>query len=96
MASSKSQAIVVPLVQRDLHDHDLVKDMVWQLKRLEAAVDDVFSNIADRVKNERKRLAEVNARSERCRELVSSIQGSSKATTVGYAFAHSLGVLAVA
>lgn len=76
------QSFCVPLSSREVSEDEVIRDVVAQLQALDKTVDRVFSNITARVTSEKKRIEDVNGRTETCRRLIASLQGSTKGTTV--------------
>mmetsp|Transcript_991 Transcript_991/g.1266 ORF Transcript_991/g.1266 Transcript_991/m.1266 type:complete len:516 (-) Transcript_991:213-1760(-) len=67
---------------RDLNSPNALGDVLSALNHLDALVDTVFGNIAEKVGNETSRLNDINSRLTTAQNGISSITGTTKATTV--------------
>ncbi len=76
------QPYEVAIVNADLETPETLRDIFYSLNQLSNTIDDIFSRVERRLKEERNRVSYINARVDVCQKKVLLVKGSNRATTV--------------
>eukprot|EP01039_Chlorochromonas_danica_P009125 gene9125-10074_t len=77
-----SQSYQIGLAHNDLTRDETIQDLLYSLQHLSYIVDDMFSRIDNRVKDENLRLQNVKHRVSHCQLKVQKVKGSNQAITI--------------
>lgn len=76
------QPYEVALTSNDLSPKEVMRDMLYNLERLDNLIDDVYKKVEKRVGDEQDRINQINTRVSSCKSMIDKVRGKQTATTI--------------